>query len=111
MPHSAAETTSRFAADISTFLRRGGTKSHDEPGYKPAHEERSPVMNKTRKLAAALAALSVAVLSGCATTQVEPAAPQSDAAVPMKRVSVPADYGNRGGYRYRRLVAVTVPAS
>ena len=70
-------------------------------------------MNNTKKLAVAV--LAVAALSGCATTQVaetrEPAA-KAPVAVEKTMVSQPTQsYGSLGGYRYRRFVAVSLPAS
>ena len=74
-------------------------------------------MNNTKKLAVAV--LAVAALSGCATTQVaelraelqDPAA-KAPVAAARTMVSVPMQsYGSMGGYRYRRFVAVSVPAS
>jgi hypothetical protein len=68
--------------------------------------KKEPVMNRTTKLA--LAALAAAFLSGCATTQTHDGA-RTDAAAPMeKQVSRPAAYGSMGGYRYRRLVSITI---
>jgi len=63
-------------------------------------------MNNSRQLA--LAALALAALSGCATTGTDLAA--NEAAAPAAvAVSRPApSYGTMGGYRYRRLVRVTI---
>jgi hypothetical protein len=66
-------------------------------------------MNKMKKLAVAV--LAVAALSGCASAQIADLAradgmkPQAEEA----KVSRPLPaYGYMGGYRYRRLAAVTV---
>ena len=68
-------------------------------------------MNRTKLLAVVI--LAIAGLSGCATTRTQDLAHSDarDAAAPAeKQVSRPASYGSRGGYRYRRLVAVTIPS-
>ena len=69
-------------------------------------------MNNTRKLAVAV--LAVAGLSGCASTRIAELArtEAAPAAVEQHEVSRPAQsYGSMGGYRYRRLVKVTIAAS
>jgi len=65
-------------------------------------------MNKMKKMT--FAVLAVAALSGCATTRTADTA--AAGAVPMELVSKPApSYGSMGGYRYRRFVAVAIPAT
>ena len=65
-------------------------------------------MNNTKKLAVAV--LAVAGLSGCASTRIaELARPDAPPAVEQRQVSRPAtSYGSMGGYRYRRLVTITI---
>ena len=64
-------------------------------------------MNSSKQLA--LVILATAALSGCATTRTDLAA--TEAAAPAQ-VSKPAtSYGSMGGYRYRRLIAVTIVSS
>ena len=67
-------------------------------------------MNHSRKFAVAM--IAVAALAGCASTRVADLdRAQAPAAAPHE-VSRPApSYGAMGGYRYRRLVKVTVAAS
>jgi outer membrane biogenesis lipoprotein LolB len=75
--------------------------------------QQGAVMNKMKKLAVAV--LASAGLSACATTQVtearnaEGTAPASTELVKVSRPM--QSYGNLGGYRIRRLEAVSVPAS
>jgi hypothetical protein len=65
-------------------------------------------MNSSKQFA--LVILATAALSGCATTRTDPAA-AAEAAAPAQ-VSKPAvSYGSMGGYRYRRLIAVTIVSS
>jgi hypothetical protein len=65
-------------------------------------------MNKSKKLA--LVILATAALSGCATTRTDqPAA--AEAAAPAQVSRPAASYGSMGGYRYRRLIAVTIVSS
>ena len=62
----------------------------------------------------AVAILAVAGFSGCASTRVAElaGAEAAPAAVESHEVSRPApSYGSRGGYRYRRLVKVTIASS
>ena len=61
--------------------------------------------NKTKQLAFVI--LTVAGLSGCATTRTVDLA----GAAPAEQVSRPAQsYGSMGGYRYRRFVVVSASA-
>ncbi len=68
-------------------------------------------MNNSKKIA--VAAIALAALSGCASTRVaELASTEAAPAAAPREVSRPApSYGTMGGYRYRRLVKVTVTAS
>ena len=70
--------------------------------------KKGDVMNKMKMLSIAI--LAVAGLTGCASTRVAELA-RADA-VPAdepQQVSRPApSYGSMGGYRYRRLVTVTI---
>ncbi len=68
-------------------------------------------MNKTKKLAVAVAAL--AGLAGCSTTQVAVMARGDRPMVTEpQQVSRPTQsYGNMGGYRYRRFAAAPASAS
>jgi len=68
--------------------------------------------NRMKWLAAAV--FAVAGLSGCATTRVagEPGAEAVAIAAAQPQVIRPLpSYGSRGGYRYRRFVAVSAPAT
>lgn len=65
-------------------------------------------MNKNLKKLA-VAALAVAGLAGCATTQTAGHSAPDGAQAAERQVSRPLrSYGSLGGYRYRRFVAVTV---
>lgn len=68
-------------------------------------------MNKMKKLAVAVAAL--AGLAGCSTTQVAGMARGDRPLITEpQQVSRPTQsYGNMGGYRYRRFVAVSATTS
>jgi uncharacterized protein YceK len=68
-------------------------------------------MNSSKQLA--LVILATTALSGCATTRTDLAATEAAAVVPAAaQVSKPApSYGSMGGYRYRRLIAVTIVSS
>lgn len=68
-------------------------------------------MNNRSKLAVAI--LAVAGLSGCASTRIaEFARTEVAPAAEQHEVSRPAQsYGSMGGYRYRRLVKVTITSS
>lgn len=68
-------------------------------------------MNYSKRIAAA--AIAVAALSGCASTRVvDLASTEAAPAAAPREVSRPApSYGSLGGYRYRRLVKVTVTSS
>lgn len=65
-------------------------------------------MNRTLKKLA-VAALAIAGLAGCATTQTVSRSAPDGAQAAERQVSRPLrSYGSLGGYRYRRFVAVTV---
>ena len=65
-------------------------------------------MNNSKKLA--LVIVATAALSGCATTRTDqPAA--TGAAAPTQVSKPAASYGSMGGYRYRRLITVTIVSS
>lgn len=68
-------------------------------------------MSTSKKIA--VAAIAVAALSGCASTRVaELASTEAVPAAATREVSRPApSYGSLGGYRYRRLVKVTISSS
>ncbi len=67
-------------------------------------------MNKTGKLA--VAAIALALLSGCASTRSGESPKVVSAPGAEQQVSRPTQsYGSLGGYRYRRFVAVTISAS
>jgi outer membrane lipoprotein SlyB len=70
--------------------------------------QQGAVMNKNLKKLA-VAALAVAGLAGCATTQTVSRSAPDGAQAAERQVSRPLrSYGSLGGYRYRRFVAVTV---
>jgi hypothetical protein len=66
------------------------------------------VMNNSTKLA--LVILATAAVSGCASTRTDPGA-ASEAAAPAQVSKPAASYGSMGGYRYRRLITVTLASS
>jgi hypothetical protein len=101
MIRPAGGNKSQRAPKIIRRRPAGRTKGHDEA------KQKGNVMKNARSLAVAL--LALAALGGCASV---PTAQRAQAAADTPQVSRPAaTYGTMGGYRYRRLVAVTAPAS
>jgi hypothetical protein len=73
--------------------------------------QQGAVMNKNLKKLA-VAALAVAGLAGCATTQTAGRSGPDGTQPAERQVSRPLhSYGSLGGYRYRRFAAVTVKDS